>query len=74
MKATLKFNLPDEEFDLTTALNGSQYLFLIKDTLEEIRSKLKYTQLTDEQIKVYESIRDFIYTWASERDINLEIG
>lgn len=70
----LKYNLPEEEFEFKTATNGSSYYFLIKDVLEEIREKIKYTELTEEQMAAYEKIRNFIYETAEEKNISLEIG
>lgn len=74
MIAILKFNLPEEDFKFQTSVNGDEYYFLIKDLLEELRQKLKYSELTSEQTEVYEKIREFIYENAAERNLNLELG
>lgn len=42
MKATLEFNLPEEQDDHTYALAGVDALLTIEDLLNEIRDKLKY--------------------------------
>ena len=42
MKATLEFNLPEEQDDHAYALAGLDALLVIDDLLNEIRNKLKY--------------------------------
>ena len=42
MKATLTFNLPEEEPEHSYALAGTDALILIEDLCSEIRAKLKY--------------------------------
>jgi len=42
MKATLEFNLPEEQDDHAYALAGVDALLTIDDLLNEIRTKLKY--------------------------------
>lgn len=42
MKATLEFNLPDDQDDHKYALAGLDSLLVISDILDEIRSFLKY--------------------------------
>jgi len=42
MKATLEFNLPEEQDDHAYALSGLDALLVINDLENEIRSKLRY--------------------------------
>lgn len=42
MKATIEFNLPEEQDDLDYSLSGVDALILISDLENEIRSKLRY--------------------------------
>ena len=42
MKATLEFQLPEEQSDLDYALAGTSALLTLEDLLQEIRAKLKY--------------------------------
>lgn len=60
MKVTLEFNLPEEREDFDLANEGPALSGAIKDVLEDIRTKLKYEGLTDEQIDCYEEVRAII--------------
>ena len=42
MKATLEFNLPEEQEEFAQAAAAHQAFMLIEDLLSEIRTKLKY--------------------------------
>lgn len=42
MKATIEFNLPEEQHEHAYALAGVDALLVIDDLLNEIRNKLKY--------------------------------
>jgi hypothetical protein len=42
MKATLEYNLPEDEMDMKYAMAGLDALLLIDDVLNEIRSYLKH--------------------------------
>ena len=42
MKATLEYNLPEDEMDMKYAMAGIDALILIEDVINEIRSYLKY--------------------------------
>jgi len=66
MKATLEFILPEEIDEHKRALNGSLYYWVIKATLEKIREKIKYEELTHDKIELLEEIRDFINEEMSE--------
>ena len=42
MKATLEYNLPEDEMDMKYAMAGLDALLLIEDVINEIRSYLKH--------------------------------
>ena len=60
MKATLEFNLPEDEADLKYALAGLDALLAIDDLLNEIRNSLKYDsgELSKWQAEVYDEDED----------------
>lgn len=62
MKATLTFNLPDEKDDLLCAQRGSEYLSIIQELDEFLRSKIKYApdDVKKEVIDTYQEVRDFL--------------
>jgi hypothetical protein len=42
MKATIEYNLPEDEMDMKYAMAGLDALLLIEDVINEIRSYLKH--------------------------------
>lgn len=58
MKAKISFSLPEEENDFYYAVNGSKFAHAIYNFDNFLRSKLKYEELTEEQAKIYEEIRE----------------
>lgn len=61
MKHYLSFTLPEEQEELNTHMNGAKYYSALWEVLQFLRSKIKYENLTDEQLKIYEEIRGKIY-------------
>jgi hypothetical protein len=43
-KATMTFDLPDEQYDFKCATNGSRYLHILQDMYNAFRDKSKYAQ------------------------------
>jgi hypothetical protein len=60
MKATLVFNLPEEDFEFQNANFGSHYAGIIEDILHDIREKLKYGELSKKEAQMLEEIRETI--------------
>jgi hypothetical protein len=84
MKATLEFNLPEEEAEHSYALAGTDALLVIDDLLNEIRTKLKYdsgqfkewnTEVYNEESDSFESkkVQGCDYTLERVRDILLDL-
>jgi hypothetical protein len=71
MKATLTFNLPEEQHDHAYALAGTDALLVISDILNEIRTKLKYDsgEFKDCDEKTLEIVRDFIVELKQDRNL-----
>lgn len=63
MKSKLIFNLPEERNEFQIALNGSKFYCRIFDYHNELRNKLKYSDLPDEEMKtlerMYESFNEY---------------
>ena len=60
MKATLTFNLPDEQGEFDAARLGSQALTTLWDIDQRCRSLLKHGSPTDEEARLAEEIRGMI--------------
>ena len=73
MKATLEFNLPDDQEDFQDAVNGLKWRVMVWNFDQHLRSQLKYNDnLSEEQYKVYEEIRDFLWEKMNEDGLSLD--
>lgn len=63
MKSKLIFNLPEEKSEFQIALNGSKFYCRIFDYHNELRAKLKYSDLPEDELKtierMYESFNEY---------------
>jgi hypothetical protein len=71
MKATLKFNLPEEQEEFELASNAVKYSIVLSDIDNHLRSKIKHADLTDEQYKVYEEVREQLWDYLNQEGIKL---
>jgi hypothetical protein len=71
MKAKIEFNLPEDESNFKLATCGFELWKLLYELDMHCRSKLKHQELNDVEHKVYEEIREFIYSngWYRFRDL-----
>ena len=73
MKATIEFNLPDDQDDFQDAVNGQKWRLMVWDFDQHLRSQLKYNdKLSSEQYKVYEEIRDLLWEKISGAGLSLD--
>jgi len=73
MKATLEFNLPDDQHEFDMAIQGSSMYLALWDLSQELRSMWKYQQYkTEEEYAIVETIRDKFHEILSEHNINLD--
>jgi hypothetical protein len=71
MKATIEFNLPDEDAEFYCATKGTAMLNALWEINTELRTLWKYEELTDEQFKMVERIRDSFHSILQDNDVNL---
>ena len=72
MKATLKFNLPEDQAEFDFAVQGSKMYSALWDISQELRTLWKYEELTDEEFKIVEKIRNKFYEILDENQIKLD--
>lgn len=72
MKATLEFNLPDEQAEHYCAIKGQDMLNVLWELKAELRSMLKYGDLPDAQYDIVEKIQDFLIGSLNDHEINLD--
>lgn len=71
MKATLEFNLPEDDAEFYCATKGTAMLNALWEIQQELRKLWKYEELTDEQFKMVERIRDSFHAILQDNDVNL---
>ena len=71
MKATLEFNLPEDEFDLSNAINGNKFKLILWDMDQHLRSIAKYSE-NEEEVRVAEELRDKLQEYFSQYNISIE--
>ena len=71
MKATLEFNLPEEQAEHYCAIKGADMLNVLWELKAELRSMLKYGELPDTQYEIVEKIQDFLMSSLDDNDVNL---
>lgn len=71
MKAYLKFDLsnPDDAQEFKSCTKTSDMIFVICELKNYLRGQLKYAELTDEQYKTTEQIRDKLIELLSDVDL-----
>lgn len=69
MKKILEFNYPEDESDFIVFNAGRDMAFIISDMDTYLRAKLKYEELSEEQYKIYQEVRDKLRELVNERDV-----
>lgn len=72
MKAKLTFNLPEDQAEFDFAVQGSKMYNALWDVKQELRSLLKYAEITSEQYDIVEKISDKFYEILDENQIKLD--
>ena len=57
--------------DHLDAINGRLYKEIIKDALHYLRSKIKHSDITDEQVDVLVDAKDFIFASLNDEGVNI---
>ena len=72
MKATIEFNLPEEQAEHYCAIKGADMLNVLWELKAELRSMLKYGELPDQQYEIVEKIQDFLLSSLNDNEVNLD--
>lgn len=73
MKGIIQYNLPEENEEFQTAINGSKYKLLIWDLDQYLRGEIKYnSKLSHDTCNAFELVRDFIRKELIENNISIE--
>lgn len=72
MKATIEFNLPEDQAEHYCAIKGADMLNVLWELKAELRSMLKYGELPEQQYQIVEKIQDFLISSLNDNDVNLD--
>jgi hypothetical protein len=72
MKAILEFDLPEENADFKSAINGHNYKNAIWDFDQMLRSEMKHKELSDDTYKAYEYCRKELRRILEEENLFIE--
>jgi len=74
-KATLTFDLPEEDSIYQMTINAGKYYSALFEIDQFLRSKIKYAEdnVTDEQIDTFQLVRDELWSILNSSNINLDL-
>lgn len=72
MKATLEFNLPEDDAEFYCATKGTNMLNALWEIQVELRKLYKYEELNEDEWKMVEKIRDSFHDILQRNDVNLD--
>ncbi len=74
MKATLEFNLPDDQTDFEDAVNGQKFRLAIWEFDQHLRAQTKYApdSMSEDTYKAYSDIRDKLHEILNEDGLSLD--
>jgi hypothetical protein len=70
MKATLTFDLRDDQHAFDCAINGMKYFDMIDEVRQHLRSLEKYQDLTEDQYELVGKMRQWLATELVEAGIS----
>ena len=72
MKATLEFNLPEDQSDFDFAVQGGKMYSALWDISKELRTLWKYEELDEKEWDMVERIRNKFYDILDDHQIKLD--
>jgi hypothetical protein len=72
MKATIEYNLPDDQFEFDNAVKSTKMFFALTEIKDELRAIWKYEDLKENQFEMVERIREKFFEILQENEINLD--
>lgn len=71
MKAILEFNLPEEMHEHRMALQARDWMYVVSEMNEYLRSQIKYQGLTKEASEALQAARDNLINLCNDNNINI---
>ena len=73
MKVILEFNLPEDQYEFNNAIKGENWKDVCWQMDQYLRKRIKYDEsLSEEQLRVYEGVREELYGFMVENKVDLE--
>jgi hypothetical protein len=72
MKAVLEFDLPEDNTDFQSAINGHNYKSAIWDFDQLLRSEMKYKELSNETYQAYKWCREELRKILEQDNLYIE--
>lgn len=72
-KATITFNLPDEQLEFMDAVHASDYKEVLRQLDQKLRSKIRHDDEIDHQTELaYQTVRDMLSGLLSDYGVTAE--
>ena len=71
MKATLTFDLPEENDEHSYAVNGWRYALVLNDLNEWLRTQIKHGEMKDGARAAMQTVRDKLHEIAYENEVKV---
>jgi len=72
MKATIEFNLPEDQNEFEYATKGSEMFLILWGIKQEYRKLMKYHNLTETEYKLINDLNDKLFEDLQHYGINLD--
>lgn len=74
MEAILKFDLPDDEYDFKAAVKGKEYIFVLWEFDQWLRSEIKYNdaKYTKKEYLLLEKVRQQLHDEMIEHNVSFD--
>jgi len=72
MKATLEYNLPDDQAEFDFAIQGGNMYSALFDISQELRTLWKYEELDEKEWDIVERIRNKFFEILDDHQIKLD--
>ena len=71
MKATIEYNLPEDQFEFDNAVKSMKMWHALNEIKDELRRIYKYEELKENEFEMVERIREKFFEILQENEINL---
>jgi len=70
-EGTLRFQLPEEQFEFETAVDAAKWYHVAVDVDEYLRQQIKYKSLSSDVFKALQDVRTMLHETVTEEGLQL---